>query len=143
MPANPWTLVDSALTNALNGGFDFDSDSWKVALFQSTSNIGTGSTTFAGVTNEVAAGNGYSVGGVAVTCSLSGTTTVTVDFSDAVFVASGGSIVARTAVLYEVGGNVLAFTTFHIGGTPTDKVVPDGESFQVQIPTGVFAIAPV
>lgn len=142
MPANPWTLVNSALTNALNGGFDFDNDVWKVALFQSTSNVGVGSTTFAGVTNEVAAGNGYSAGGVAVTCSLSGTTTVTVDYSDAVFAASGGSITGRFAVLYEVGGNVLAFTTFHIGGTPTDKVVPDGESFRVEIPAGVFAIAP-
>lgn len=143
MPASAWTLVNSALTNALNGGFDFDSDSWKVALFLSTSDIGVGSTTFAGVTNEHAAANGYAAGGVAVTCSLSGTTTVTVDYSDAVFAASGGAIVARTAVLYEVGGNVLAFSTFLVGGTPTDRTVPDGEGFQVQIPTGVFAIAPV
>lgn len=142
MPANPWTLVNSALTNALNGGFDFDSDSWKVALFLSTSDIGVGSTTFAGVTNEHAAANGYAAGGVAVTCSLSGTTTVTVDFSDALFTASGGAIVARTAVLYEVGGNVLAFSVFHVGGTPTDKTVPDGEVFEVRIPSGVFAIAP-
>lgn len=142
MPASPWTLVNSALTNALNGVFDFDSDSWKVALVLSTSNIGAGSTTFAGVTNEHAAANGYAAGGVAVTCSLSGTTTVTVDFSDAVFAASGGPIVARTAVLYEVGGNVLAFSTFLVDATPTDKTVPDGESFEVRIPTGVFQIAP-
>lgn len=140
MAAGPWTLVNSALTNALNGGFDFDSDSFKVALFLSTSNIGVTSTTFAGVTNEHAAANGYAAGGVAVTGSLSGTTTVTVDFSDASFTASGGSIVARFAVLYEVGGNVLAFCL--LDSTPADKTVLTGEVFEVRIPTGVFAIAP-
>jgi hypothetical protein len=140
MAASPWTLVNSALTNALNGGFDFDSDTWKLALFLSTSNLGVGSTTFAGVTNEHAAANGYSAGGVAITCSLSGTTTVTVDFSDASFTASGGSIVARFAAIYEVGGNVLAFCT--LDATPADKTVPTGETFEVRIPTGVFQIAP-
>lgn len=142
MPASQWTLVDSALTNMLNAGFNFPGDSFKMALVLSTSNIGTGSTTFAGVTNEHAAANGYAAGGVAVTCSLSGTTTVTIDFSDAVFTASGGPIVARTAVLYEVGGNVLAFSTFLISGTPTDRTVPDGEVFEVRIPAGAISIAP-
>lgn len=110
MAAGAWTWTNAGRTSLLNGTFDIDSDSYKVALFLSTSNIGAASTTYAGLTNEHANANGYTTGGIAVTLTLSGTTTVTIDFSvDPVWTASGGSIAARYAVLYEVGGNVLAY----------------------------------
>jgi hypothetical protein len=40
MAAGTWTFPDSARTDLLNGTFDIDSDTWKCALFLSTSNIG-------------------------------------------------------------------------------------------------------
>jgi hypothetical protein len=140
MAAGPWLLTNTGRTSLLNGTFDLDTDTFKMALFLSTSNIGAASTTYAGVTNEHANNNGYTTGGVAVTLSLSGTTTVTLDSTDATWTASGGPIVARFAVLYEVGGNVLAYCL--LDATPADKSVPDGEVFEVRIhASGVFSLA--
>ena len=57
MAAGAWTFTDITRTKLLDGTFDIDTDSWKIALFLSTSNIGSASTTYAGVTNEHAAAN--------------------------------------------------------------------------------------
>lgn len=140
MAAGNWTFTDVGRTRMLNGTFDFDTDSFKIALFLSTSNIGAASTTFAGVTNEHAAANGYTAGGAATTVTLSGTTTVTVDASDVQWTASGGSITARFAVLYEVGGDVVAYCL--LDSTPADVTATDGNILKVQInASGVFTLA--
>jgi hypothetical protein len=138
--AGAWTFTNSARTKMLNGQFDFDSDTWKMALFLSTSNLGAASTTYAGVTNEHANANGYTTGGVAITFSLSGTTTVTADSTDATWTASGGSIVARFAAIYEVGGDVVCFCL--LDDTPADVTVTTGNQLTVAIhANGVFQLA--
>lgn len=141
--AGTWTLVNSARQNLLNGTFDLDTDSFKVAIVTSSSNIGASSTTWAGVTNEVANGNGYTTGGIAVTLTLSGTTSVTASFaSNPVWTASGGSIVGRTAVLYEVGGNVLGYVL--LDSTPADVTVTSGNTLTIDsdgTPSPVFTFA--
>src|ERR1043165_8127642 len=110
MAAGAWTFTNGARTKLLDGTFDIDSDTFKMALFLSTSDIGATETTYAGVTNEHANANGYTTGGIAVTLTLAGTTTITMDIqTDPVWTASGGSIVARFAVIYEVGGRVLCY----------------------------------
>lgn len=141
MPAGPWTLVNSARTNLLNGTFDIDFDTYRMALFLSTSNIGASSTTYAGVTNEHANDNGYETGGEEVTLTLSGTTTVTVDIdTDPVWTADGGDITARFAVIYEVGGNVLCWCV--LDDEPADVTVTDGNTLTVQThANGVFQLA--
>jgi hypothetical protein len=141
MAAGAWTFTDGGRTSLLNGTFDIDSDTYKCALFLSTSNIGAGSTTFAGVTNEHAGNNGYTAGGIAVTLTLAGTTTVTVDIgTDPVWTASGGSIVARFAVLYEVGGDVLCYCL--LDDTPADVTATTGNTLTVAAHTsGVFTLA--
>lgn len=138
--AGAWTFPDSARTDLLNGTFDLDSDTWKMALFLSTSNIGAASTTYAGLTNEHANANGYTTGGTAITLSLSGTTTVTADSTDATWTASGGSIVARFAVIYEVGGRVLCYCL--LDSAPADVTITTGNQLTVQINvSGVFTLA--
>ena len=141
MAAGNWTLTNSGRTYLLNGTFDLDSDTFKVALFLSTSNIGAASTTYAGLTNEHANANGYTTGGNAVTGSLSGTTTVTFDASDpTAWTASGGSITARFAVLYEVSGNVLAYCL--LDSTPADVTATSTNTLTVTInASGVFTLA--
>lgn len=141
MAAGAWTFTNAGRTSLLNGDFDINSDTWKMALFLSTSNIGAGSTTFAGLTNEHAAANGYTAGGIAITLTLAGTTTVTVDIStDPVWTASGGSIVARFAVIYEVGGNVLCYCL--LDSTPADVTATDGNTLTVAAHTsGVFTLS--
>lgn len=141
MAAGAWTLPDSARTDLLNGTFDLDTDTFKVALFLSTSNIGASSTTYAGVTNEHANGNGYTTGGITVSpLVLSGTTSVTVDFTtDPVWTASGGSIVARFAVLYESGGRVLAYCL--LDSTPANVTVTDGNTLTINSGSSVITVA--
>jgi hypothetical protein len=141
LAAGTWTFPNGARTKLIDGTFDIDSDTWKMALLLSTSNIGTGSTTHAGVTNEHANANGYTTGGIAITLTLSGTTTVTVDISvDPVWTASGGSIVARFAEIYEVSGNVLCYCL--LDSTPADVTATDGNTLTVAAnASGVFTLA--
>ncbi|QGH77845.1 hypothetical protein SEA_KENUHA5_21 [Mycobacterium phage Kenuha5] len=143
MAAGTWTLVNSARTNLLNGTFDIDSDTWKVALVTSSSNIGASSTTWSGVTGEVSNGNGYTTGGVSVTLTLTGTTSVAVSFAtNPVWTASGSGITARWAVLYEVSGNVLAYVL--LDATPADVSVAAGNTLTIDsdgTPSPIFTLA--
>jgi hypothetical protein len=140
MAAGAWTFPNSARTDLLNGTFDLDTDTWKMALFLSTSNIGAASTTYAGVTNEHANANGYTTGGIAMTLTLAGTTTVTVDGNDPVWTASGGSIVARFAVIYEVSGRVLCYCL--LDSAPADVTVTTGNTLTIALhASGIFTLA--
>lgn len=141
MSAGAWTFTNGGRTKLLDGTFDIDSDSWKLALFQSTSNIGASSTTYAGLTNEVANANGYTTGGQAVSLTLSGTTTVTVDVAtDPVWTASGGAITGRFGVIYEVGGNVLVYCL--LDNAPADVSASDGNTLTVAAnASGVFTLS--
>jgi hypothetical protein len=140
MAAGAWTFTNAAKTSLTTGTF-LDADSYKIALFLSTSNIGASTTTYAGVTNEHANANGYTTGGNAVTLSRSGTSTVTFDTTDpATWTASGGSIVARFAVLYEVSGNVIAYCL--LDSSPADVTATTGNTLDVDIhASGVFTLA--
>lgn len=145
MAAGNWLFTDGARTKLLDGTFDLDTDLFKIALFLSTSNLGAASTTFAGVTNEHAAANGYTAGGLptgaGTALTLSGTTTVTVDRAvDPVWTASGGSITAKFACLYEVSGNVLCYCQLDSGGA--DVTATDGNTLTVQMnAAGIFTLA--
>lgn len=139
--AGNWTFPDSARADLINGTFDIDTDSFKCALFLSTSDIGASSTTYAGVTNEHSNANGYTTGGIAITLTIAGTTTVTVDIStDPVWTASGGSITARFAVIYEVAGRVLCYAL--LDSTPADVTATSGNTLTVAAnASGVFTLA--
>jgi len=139
--AGAWTFTNGGRTSLLNGTFDIDSDTWKLAIFLSTSNIGAASTTYAGLTNEHANANGYTTGGIAITLTLAGTTTVTVDISvDPVWTASGGNITGRFGVIYEVSGNVLCYCL--LDSTPGDVTATNGNTLTVAAHAdGVFTLA--
>jgi len=141
MAAGAWVFTNVGRTKLLDGTFDIDSDTYKMALFLSSSNLGAGSTTFAGVTNEHAEANGYTAGGIAVTLVLSGTTTVTVDVdTDPVWTANGGNITARFAAIYEVGGDILCYCL--LDDTPADVTATDGNTLTVAAhASGVFTLA--
>jgi hypothetical protein len=125
-----WTLTNTTRQKILDGTFVVGSG-YKVALVTSTSNIGAASTTYAGVTNEVASGNGYTTGGVSVTLSQTGTTSVNVYFSsNPSWTASGGSITARYAVLYKTGSDVLCYSL--LDSAPADVVVAAGNTLTVK-----------
>jgi len=139
-----WTFTDVTRTRMLNGTFDFDTDSFKMALHLSSGTQPSSSTTtWAGLsTSEHANANGYTTGGIAVALTLSGTTSVKVDITtDPVWTASGGSIVARWAVIYEVGGDVVCYCL--LDSTPADVTVTTGNTLTVaaNATNGVLTLA--
>lgn len=141
MAAGAWTFTNVGRTKLLDGTFNVESDTFKMALFLSTSNIGPASTTYAGLTNEHAQQYGYTTGGMAVDLGLTGTTTVKADIAtDPVWTANGGSITARFAVIYEVGGDVLCYCL--LDDTPADVTATDGNTLTVAAHAdGVFTLA--
>ena len=89
-----------------DGTIDLDTDTFKVTLHTSsyTPNAAT-QTVYADLTNELTTANGYTAGGVALASVTWGQTTVTMkwDAADTTWTASGGSIVARYAVIRKSG----------------------------------------
>jgi len=142
LAAGTWSFTNTTRTKILNGQFDIDSDTYKVALFLSTSNIAATSTTYAGLTNEVASANGYTTGGITVSALvLSGTTSVTAKFgTNPVWTASGGSITARFAVLYESGGDVVCYCL--LDSSPADVTATSGNTLTIDsITNPIFTLA--
>lgn len=137
--AGAWTLTDAARRKLVTGQFDLDSDTFKCALFTSSSNLDASATTYAGLNGEVANANGYTTGGLPVAFTLTGTTSVTAAFtSNPVWTASGGSLAARFAVVYEVGGDVLAFAV--LDSAPADMVATAGSTLTVAGGGGVLVV---
>lgn len=142
MAAGAWTFTNAGRTSLLNGDFDLDTDTFLMALFLSTSNLGAASTTYAGVTNEHANANGYTTGGVSMgVLTLGGTTTVTVDDpADVVWTASGGPITAKFAAIYKTAGNILCYCLLESGGA--DVTATDGNTLTVALnASGIFTLA--
>lgn len=143
MAAGTWTFTNGARTKILDGTFASGS-SWKVALFTSTSNLTTASTTFAGCTNEVGTTNtGYTAGGEAITAALAGTTSVTWSFSsNPSWTAGSANLTAKWAAIYKVAGDVLCFCTLDSGGA--DVTATNGNTLTIDsdgTPNPVFTLA--
>jgi hypothetical protein len=135
--AGAWTFTNNSRSNLKMK--TITTDTYKMALFLSTSNLSTSSTTYAALTNEHANANGYTTGGQAITISKSGTTTITVDSTDVTWTASGGSITARFAVIYEVSGDVLCYAL--LDSIPADVTATNGNTLPVIInASGVFTL---
>ncbi len=131
MAAGAWTLTNEGRTKFIDGEWVVGTDTFKMALFLSTSDLGAASTTFAGVSNEVGTVNtGYSAGGASVTLSKTGTTTVTIKQSAGiVWTAGSANLTAKFACIYEVAGRVLAFATLDSGGA--DVTATSGNTLTV------------
>lgn len=130
MAAGAWTATNAGRSDISDGVFP-TTDTYKMALFLSTSNLGAGSTTYAGLTNEVGTTNtGYATGGISVALTKSGTTTVTFVMTTApIWTAGSANLTAKYAVIYEVGGRVLCFATLDSGGA--DVTATNGNTLTV------------
>lgn len=148
--AGPWVISNAFKTRILNGGgLDIDTDTIKVALAASTSNVASGPAdcytggTGTAITNELSTANGYTAGGVTVTTpAVSGTSTVS--FTNAaipIWTASGGSIVARYAFVYDstaASKTIIAYAL--LDSTPADVTVTTGNTLTITSAT-VFTLA--
>mgnify|MGYP003627294553 FL=1 len=92
------TVCTSFKVQLLSGIHDFSSDTIKLALFQSTADLGASTTVYSS-TGE-SSGTGYTAGGANLTVidPVSTGTTAIVDFSDLTF--STVSLTARGALVY-------------------------------------------
>lgn len=140
MAAGPWIFTNAARTDVLSAVANFETATFRMALFLSISDLGAGSTTYP-ATSEHANANGYTTGGILVALSLTGTTTVKVDIdTDPMWTADGGSIVAKFACIYEVAGNIVCYCLLESGGA--DVTVMTGNTLTVATHAdGVFDLA--
>lgn len=149
MAAGAWTITNAYKTRILNGGgLDFDAtNALRCILLASTSNIASGPAdcytggTGTAVTNELSTANGYTAGGYTLQGSLSGTSTVTADTGDATWTASGGSIVARYAAIYDntaASKTIIAYCL--LDSTPADVTTTTGNTLTITI-ANLFTLA--
>lgn len=149
MAAGAWTITNAYKTRILNGGgLDFDAtNALRCILLSSSSNIASGPAdcytggTGTAVTGELSTANGYTAGGYTLQGSLSGTSTVTSDTGDATWTASGGSIVARYAAIYDntaASKTIIAYCL--LDSTPGDVTVTTGNVLTIGI-ANLFSLA--
>ena len=131
MAAGAWNFTNYTRSNLLDALHDIDSDTHKMALFTSASDLAATENTYAGVTGEVGTTNtGYATGGVSVTLAKSGTTTVTVtQAAGCQWTAGTANLTAKFAAIYEVGGNVICYATLDSGGA--DVTATNGNTLTV------------
>ena len=142
MAAGKWKLYEIAKVYLGDGTLDMNTNTFKMALFASTSNCNTlsGQVNFASLTNELTTANGYTAGGVTLTSptytNASGTVTWTFG-ANPVWTASGGSITARFAVIYASGTlngvvNPIVCVSL-LDTTPADVTVTSGNTLTISI----------
>lgn len=140
MVANAWDFYNEFTEYVGDGTIDLDADTFNLGLYLSTSNAATLSTSGrAALTNQHASANGYTQPGSAlasVTWVRSGGTT-TLDSADEVFAASGGSIVARFAVIDDdtvttpVADPLCCYSL--LDNTPADVTATTGNNLTIQM----------
>jgi hypothetical protein len=141
----PWTVYNEFKETLGKKTVDLVNDTFKVALFTSTSNAGSATLAtaqYATLTNQVAGANGYTTTGTSVTPAWTRSTgTVTFDTSDATWTASGGSITARFAVLYSntsTNKDLVAYCL--LDSAPADVIVSDTNSLTLNV-VNVFSLS--
>jgi len=98
---------------------------------------------YSALTNEHANGNGYTTAGAALTGVTWVETTGTLkwDMADIAWTASGGSIVARTAVIYHVASSQLVAQCL-MDNTPADVTVTDTNTLTIELnANGIFLLS--
>jgi hypothetical protein len=145
--AGKWKLYEQAKLDIANGLIDLDGHSFKVNLYLSTSNCDTlsGTTTLASLTNQVATAFGYTQNAKAVTLTTAQAGgTVTVDeTTNPSWTASGGSITARYAVIYDdTHASDQALCVCLLDTAPADVTATDGNTFTItQNASGIFTLS--
>lgn len=151
--AGKWKLYDFAKKYLADGTFDMDNAGLglTMALFTSSSNANTlsvGTGVYGDLTNEHSGANGYTTGGQALTGETwtRSSSTTTFDCDSPVWTASGGSIVARFAVIYcnaTVNSIVKPLLCVCLlDTTPADVTATDGNTLTISInASGVFTLS--
>ena len=147
MAADAWVLYNKAIEYIGDGTHDLDTHTFKIALFTSTYVPALTDTSYAALSGELAGSFGYTTGGE----TLAGVTwteaagVVTFDATNPSWIASGGDLVFRYAVIYnstDAGTALLCYSL--LDNTPADITVTDGSQYVIQFNAlGIFQAAAV
>jgi hypothetical protein len=149
MAAGKWKMYESAKLAFANGLIDFDTHAFKVNLYLSTSNADTLTAAtideLADITNQVATAFGYTQNTKALTLTTANVAgTITIDeTSNPSWTASGGSITARFAVIYDDthASDMPCFVCL-LDTAPADVTATDGNTFTITMSaSGVITIS--
>lgn len=138
------TFYNSFREFVADGTIDLDTHTFKVMLVSSAYTFSAAHTVKTDITNELSTANGYTAGGAtlgSVTWAHSGGT-ATFDAADTVWTASGGSITARRAVIYDdTATNDELVASVLLDATPADVTATDGNALTLQWnASGIFTI---
>ena len=126
------TLTTSFKQQLLQGVHDFDTDTFKVALYTASADLNATTTVYT-ATGEVS-GTGYAAGGDATTTSVSVTdTTAFVNFSNVVWTAA---LTARGALIYNSSKSNKAVAILDFGADKTSVT-----TFTVTMPANTSTTA--
>lgn len=114
-------ICTSFYTGLLNGDFNLNTDTIRVALYDDTATLTAATTTYT-LTSELPTAGNYTAGGTAVTATITTSSTqngtvVIVDFSDAVWAAA--TFTTRGALLYDVTNANAAIAVLDFGANKT------------------------
>lgn len=146
--AQKWLLYNKFKEYAGDGTIDLDNDTFKIGLYLSSSNAATlTNSVLADLTNEHANANGYTTGGntLANVTWTESSGTVTLDADDTSWTASGGSITARFAVIYDdtptsPADPLVCYSL--LDTTPADVTATDGNVLAINFhSSGIIAIS--
>ena len=120
--------TDAFKTGLMNGGYNFTSGSFKIALYTGSATLGPDTASYTS-SNEVVA-TGYTAGGIALPVSVAPTSSNNVTYISFSNVTWYGSITARGALIYQVGGSNPTVCVLDFGSDKTSIT-----SLTVQFPT--------
>ena len=120
--------TDAFKTGLMNGGYNFTSGSFKMALYTGSATLGPSTAVYTS-TNEVVA-TGYTAGGIALPVSVAPTSSNNITYISFSNVTWYGSISARGAFIFPYGGSNPTVCVLDFGSDKTSVV-----SLTVQFPT--------
>ena len=126
--------TDAFKTGLMNGGYNFTSGSFKMALYTGSATLGPSTAVYTS-TNEVVA-TGYTAGGIALPVSVAPTSSNNITYISFSNVTWYGSITARGALIYQSGGSNPTVCVLDFGSDKTSIT-----SLTVQFPTADSANA--
>jgi hypothetical protein len=126
--------TDAFKTGLMNGGYNFTTGSFKMALYTGSATLGPSTAVYTS-TNEVVA-TGYTAGGIALPVSVTPTSSNNITYISFSNVTWYGSITARGALIYQSGGSNPTVCVLDFGADKTSIT-----SLTVQFPTADSANA--
>ena len=120
--------TDAFKTGLMNGGYNFTSGSFKMALYTGSATLGPSTAVYTS-SNEVVA-TGYTLGGIALPVSVTPTSSNNITYISFSNVTWYGNITARGALIYQYGGSNPTVCVLDFGSDKTSVV-----SLTVQFPT--------